>query len=185
MGGRHSNPGPGYICKICGIPGHWIQQCPQRTGFTPSAQPQTKKPPGPGYICKICRQPGHWFQDCPNQGAALGSSPPGGRPKIFAQTPGAGYVCKICGLPGHWIQECPKRHEPGFERKVQPLGRGGGFSPTVTSPPDRSIPKHVGADYMVGAQAILDAHGPLGAPKPQQQQQQQVASRRFDVSNRA
>ena len=21
----HSTPGPGYTCKICGVPGHWIQ----------------------------------------------------------------------------------------------------------------------------------------------------------------
>ena len=84
------------------------------------------------------------------------------------------------GLLRHWIQECPKRNEPGYEK---PLGRGGGFSPTATSPPVRSIPKQVDADYMVGAQAILDAQQQQQPQPPQQQQQ--VASRRFDVSNRA
>ena len=47
-----------YVCKICKVPGHWIQNCPKA--------PDTPKPPPAGYICKICKVPGHWIQNCPN-----------------------------------------------------------------------------------------------------------------------
>ncbi|TVU45829.1 hypothetical protein EJB05_05332 [Eragrostis curvula] len=50
-------PPPGYICRSCGVPGHFIQHCTQ----------EMKAPP-PGYICYRCRIPGHFIQHCPTIG---------------------------------------------------------------------------------------------------------------------
>jgi hypothetical protein len=50
-------PPQGYICRSCGVPGHFIQHCTQ----------EIKKPP-PGYICYRCRIPGHFIQQCPTTG---------------------------------------------------------------------------------------------------------------------
>ncbi|CAN6304115.1 unnamed protein product [Urochloa humidicola] len=50
-------PPPGYICRSCGVPGHFIQHCPK----------ESKTPP-PGYICYRCRIPGHFIHHCPTTG---------------------------------------------------------------------------------------------------------------------
>jgi hypothetical protein len=50
-------PPPGYVCRSCGVPGHFIQHCSQ----------ENKIPP-PGYICYRCRIPGHFIHRCPSIG---------------------------------------------------------------------------------------------------------------------
>ncbi|PAN21988.1 hypothetical protein PAHAL_3G505800 [Panicum hallii] len=50
-------PPPGYVCRICHIPGHFIWHCPSGS-----------KPPPPGYICHKCGVPGHFIHSCPNYG---------------------------------------------------------------------------------------------------------------------
>ncbi|KAL5209788.1 hypothetical protein ABZP36_005411 [Zizania latifolia] len=47
-------PPPGYVCRSCGVPGHFIQHCQQE-----------KKTPPSGYICYRCRIPGHFIHHCP------------------------------------------------------------------------------------------------------------------------
>ncbi|KAI8984334.1 CwfJ C-terminus 1-domain-containing protein-like protein [Mycotypha africana] len=56
-------PKPGYICRICNTPGHYIQDCPQKTS-TPAKHTAT---PPEGYVCRICHQPGHYIKDCPQK----------------------------------------------------------------------------------------------------------------------
>ena len=51
-----SVPPGDYVCKLCGIPGHWLDNCPRK------GEP---KPPPPGYSCRLCNRPGHWIRDCP------------------------------------------------------------------------------------------------------------------------
>lgn len=46
-------PPPGYVCKICNTPGHYIADCPK------------KEPPPADYVCYLCKRPGHWKSDCP------------------------------------------------------------------------------------------------------------------------
>jgi len=50
-------PPPGYVCRSCGVPGHFIQHCSQ----------ENKTPP-PGYICYRCRIAGHFIHHCPTIG---------------------------------------------------------------------------------------------------------------------
>lgn len=50
-------PPPGYVCRVCCIPGHFIWQCPAASN-----------PPPPGYICYKCGVPGHFIHSCPNYG---------------------------------------------------------------------------------------------------------------------
>ncbi len=61
-------PGPGYVCHICHVPGHWKESCPHATAATGMAGwKQPRGPPGRGYVCHICHVPGHWKESCPNK----------------------------------------------------------------------------------------------------------------------
>ena len=53
------SPPNNYICRICNIPGHWIQQCPYKYHPILSQVPSN-------YVCHKCGIPGHWIQNCPN-----------------------------------------------------------------------------------------------------------------------
>lgn len=57
---KTSTPPPGYVCRKCNTPGHWIQQCviPNRS----------LNGPPEGYTCKICWVKGHWIGQCPLRG---------------------------------------------------------------------------------------------------------------------
>lgn len=70
-GGRGQPPPPGnYICRLCGVPGHWIEQCIKfqpKNGTAGSAGKMAESrlgvPPS-NYVCNLCHQPGHWIQQC-------------------------------------------------------------------------------------------------------------------------
>lgn len=61
----HLPPG-NYICRLCGVPGHWIEQCSrfQRKKDSTGSLNGPIKPPPDSYICNLCHQPGHWIQQC-------------------------------------------------------------------------------------------------------------------------
>lgn len=81
-------PPDSYVCKICHIPGHWIQECPERND-----QSADSTRPRDGYVCKICQSAEHHIRDCPQKGK--------GRP------PPQGYVCKACGArEEHYVKDC-------------------------------------------------------------------------------
>lgn len=78
---RGSRPPGNYVCRLCGVSGHWIDECkmfqPKSMKDTPSSTASAKTasgkhvgnsfksiPPPPGYICNLCEQPGHWIQQC-------------------------------------------------------------------------------------------------------------------------
>lgn len=66
-------PPGNYVCRLCGVSGHWIEQCSQ---FQPKMDPKNTGhqkerlacfksiPPPAGYICNLCHSPGHWLQQC-------------------------------------------------------------------------------------------------------------------------
>ncbi|KAI9330691.1 CwfJ C-terminus 1-domain-containing protein-like protein [Zopfochytrium polystomum] len=88
---KGANPPPAhYTCRICQQPGHWIQECPQKTGggARPDAaagQQQTQQQhrsnatPPEGYVCRACNVPGHYIRECPsaaaNRGGGSGAAP--------------------------------------------------------------------------------------------------------------
>ena len=79
-------PGPGYLCNICGVPGHWIADCPRKAAGS-TGSPENR---GTG-------------------GAGLRSQIGAGVSRRQLRPPPDGYVCNACKVPGHWIQQCPKR----------------------------------------------------------------------------
>jgi len=73
----HQVPPEGYVCRLCNIPGHWIQACPTNSnnsggGFNNgmhrnnNTEAHHHQPPE-GYICRLCNVPGHWIQVCPSK----------------------------------------------------------------------------------------------------------------------
>ncbi|KAF9978326.1 hypothetical protein BGZ73_002917 [Actinomortierella ambigua] len=54
QGPRSQEPPPGYLCKRCNTPGHYIKDC------------TAARVPPEGYVCNKCKQPGHFIADCPN-----------------------------------------------------------------------------------------------------------------------
>ncbi|KAI0161135.1 hypothetical protein GGR52DRAFT_161408 [Hypoxylon sp. FL1284] len=53
-------PPPGYVCKRCNRPGHWLAECPT------NLDPAFDQAPGPDYVCTICRAVGKHFNTlCP------------------------------------------------------------------------------------------------------------------------
>lgn len=101
-------PPDSYVCKICHIPGHWIQECPDRGDKDKESNDPSK--PREGYVCKICQSSEHHIRDCPQKGR--------GRP------PPAGYVCKACGAKEeHYVKDCPVVREREQQRgKRKELG---------------------------------------------------------------
>ncbi|CAM1511452.1 Fc.00g089650.m01.CDS01 [Cosmosporella sp. VM-42] len=81
---EESSVSRGYLCKRCGVEGHYIQDCP------------TRNAPPSDYVCKRCRVKGHYVQYCSSKLDQPLNNPPG-----------LDYDCKRCGGKGHDIQYCP------------------------------------------------------------------------------
>lgn len=73
-----SVPGKGYVCKRCGIAGHWLEQCSAEKPPHDQKRPPVP-PPESKYMCKLCQVPGHWIDRCPQKRSAalVGSEPTG------------------------------------------------------------------------------------------------------------
>eukprot|EP00123_Amoebidium_parasiticum_P001421 comp12500_c0_seq1/m.7457 comp12500_c0_seq1/g.7457 ORF comp12500_c0_seq1/g.7457 comp12500_c0_seq1/m.7457 type:complete len:626 (-) comp12500_c0_seq1:152-2029(-) len=64
-GGRKGTPGAGYVCRICNVSGHYIEDCPSAPPPSGHKRKQSMEPPPPGYVCRQCQVVGHWISDCP------------------------------------------------------------------------------------------------------------------------
>lgn len=52
---RHGEPPQGYKCKICNVPGHFIQDCPEKVDQPPAAKKAANgAPPPETYVCRLC-----------------------------------------------------------------------------------------------------------------------------------
>lgn len=124
---RGGMPPPGYLCKICQVPGHYIYDCPQRDGEHRSRRSNADgdaaadgggggeygrmRPLPEGYVCRICRVPGHHISNCPSRSVTYGHSGAdggqryGGEPRM----PSKGYRCRYCHIAGHFSEDCPDR----------------------------------------------------------------------------
>lgn len=58
---ERTKPPEGYLCKICGVPGHLVRDCPTKhaVGDTGGHKPRE------GYVCRACGSELHYIADCP------------------------------------------------------------------------------------------------------------------------
>lgn len=82
---RSAFPPGNYVCRLCNIPGHWIEQCELFEPHVGSSNGFTSPTHG-------------------TAAANVGRARFGGG--AFSSPPPASYVCKLCNEPGHWIQQC-------------------------------------------------------------------------------
>lgn len=73
-------PSDRYLCRLCQIPGHYINDCPRKLA---------------AYICKLCNIPGHKLEDCEQFVKKHNNG-----------NNGNVYICKLCHIPGHKLEEC-------------------------------------------------------------------------------
>eukprot|EP00808_Paulinella_micropora_P000970 g79670.t1 len=93
-------PPAGYVCKICKVAGHWIQDCKEKK--------EGGKPATAGTVCHHCKQTGHKARDCPQPG---GGEPllPGGQHQQQH-----GDWCPLCKHRGHKAEKCPSKQDCWF-----------------------------------------------------------------------
>ena len=139
---RKSVPRGDYVCHKCGIPGHFIQDCPleARTGPVPAGdlgipgagvglQQQVRKPHhlggrgGARTVVRGTRRHGGQNNPPPDGYVCRKCNKPGHwiqecplpTTHDYSQPPPASYVCRRCGVGGHWIQQCPTNGNPEFD----------------------------------------------------------------------
>lgn len=64
LASRSSVPPGNYICRLCNIPGHWIEQCAKFQPKLGKSDLVKSSMPPKNYICNLCHRPGHWIQQC-------------------------------------------------------------------------------------------------------------------------
>ena len=118
-------PGPGYICKLCNKPGHWVFDC----------EKFVQKPPGSGNRIDHRNKYGLAHRDKAGAGAApsgaapSGAAPPSGAPPSAA--PPSAAPPSSAKLGGDVIRE-DRRGDRRFDRRDD---RSRSRSPPVGPPP--------------------------------------------------
>lgn len=84
-------PPGNYVCRLCNVAGHWIDQCSK---FQPKHE--TGNSSNNSVISTVTLPP------------MLGPGPtPNYRPPAYLSKPvPSNYICNLCNRPGHWIQQC-------------------------------------------------------------------------------
>lgn len=85
-------PPGNYVCRLCNVAGHWIDQCSK-------FQPKNDINNSTGDNMLITT---------PVLPPMLGPGPtPNYRPPAYLSKPvPSNYICNLCNRPGHWIQQC-------------------------------------------------------------------------------
>jgi hypothetical protein len=104
-GAVRGTPPSDYVCRLCGVPGHWLDRCPQKS---------EPKPPPPSYTCRLCQRPGHWIQLCPS------IAPPPSKDTDAEPHHGKTLLAKQ-SQPGRSAQ---RPTQPSQPQRAQPSGRG-------------------------------------------------------------
>lgn len=98
---RHGEPPQGYTCKICNVPGHFVQDCPEKVDAPPRRTNGAPGPPPETYVCRLCVSQMVRFQ------------PPNNAKGDMRQN-----------VPGHWIQDCPMSAAQGQPSERRPRNNG-------------------------------------------------------------
>ncbi|OIR57810.1 MAG: uncharacterized protein A8A55_1416 [Amphiamblys sp. WSBS2006] len=62
---QNKRPPRGYVCKLCNVTGHWIQNCKHFEAKESMMQKRSNNLAPPAtYTCRLCHIPGHWIEDC-------------------------------------------------------------------------------------------------------------------------
>lgn len=90
-GNRTLLPPGNYVCRLCNVAGHWIDQCSK---FQPKNESSSNG--------------GGNSNAAPILPVMLGPGPtPNYRPPAYLSKPvPSNYICNLCNRPGHWIQQC-------------------------------------------------------------------------------
>lgn len=107
MGNRTLLPPGNYVCRLCNVAGHWIDQCSKFQPKNESVNPNNNN---------------NNNNTLPVLPPMLGPGPtPNYRPPAYLSKPvPSNYICNLCNRPGHWIQQCTEftpiiNHKPkGF-----------------------------------------------------------------------
>lgn len=91
IGNRTLLPPGNYVCRLCNVSGHWIDQCSK---FQPKNEPSINNNSN--------------TSSSPVLPPMLGPGPtPNYRPPAYLSKPvPSNYICNLCNRPGHWIQQC-------------------------------------------------------------------------------
>lgn len=87
-------PPGNYVCRLCNVAGHWIDQCSK---FQPKHLDSTNNSSINTTSTTSVQLP-----------PMLGPGPtPNYRPPAYLSKPvPSNYICNLCNRPGHWIQQC-------------------------------------------------------------------------------
>ena len=102
-------PPGNYVCRLCNVSGHWIDQCSK---FQPKHHLEESNSNGPfqqqSQSQSESQQQGSHHQISTSLPLMLGPGPtPNSRPPAYLSKPvPSNYICNLCNRPGHWIQQC-------------------------------------------------------------------------------
>lgn len=92
---RSNLPPANYICRLCNVSGHWIDQCAK---FQPKHQSQQLQQ----------QQQQSATEKCLTLPPGMGPTPNYRPPAYLSKPVPSNYLCNLCNNPGHWIQQCPQ-----------------------------------------------------------------------------
>jgi hypothetical protein len=85
-------PPGNYVCRLCNVAGHWIDQCSKFQPKNDTTDGNTYNNPSTPPVLPPMLGPG----PTPNY-----------RPPAYLSKPvPSNYICNLCNRPGHWIQQC-------------------------------------------------------------------------------
>ena len=94
--GRTLLPPGNYVCRLCNVAGHWIDQCSKFQPKDSSSSSSLSSSSPSSSSSNVTLPP------------MLGPGPtPNYRPPAYLSKPvPSNYLCNLCNRPGHWIQQC-------------------------------------------------------------------------------
>lgn len=101
-------PPGNYVCRLCNIAGHWIDECSK---FQPKHLIEGISSESGSSSSSLYHHGNHLASSSVSSTSLppmLGPGPtPNYRPPAYLSKPvPSNYICNLCNRPGHWIQQC-------------------------------------------------------------------------------